>query len=657
MDFSSFKTIMTAENLKKLLNNRGARKGIITRNFNEFNNKTNPTKLELESFIINFNKYKNEILLIDNQIVQEHDDLGDLNQNDYIDFLGANDAYILTVDQYIEEVQKKLNDLIKDSSNVSRVNNMNPNFKLPAIEIAPFSGKDKTLYLAFKEKFMSVIGLKPNLDDLTKFTYLIGFLEPKSPALELVQSLPIIASSYNIAIDTLDKIYLNPKEIQRNLATKLTNLKPVKCSYDELYKFYCELECLLGQIKNVGLCLEKSAWLIETILLDKLPPKVINLFQQILGTTYPELKDIRDKFPEILNRFNSTIKAETNQFNENKQRDYHKNNSHKNSKTLEKPAEPNKPNTLNNFNVNATSSNYGKCKFCDSEDHHSNKCDKYKDNGARIKRCQQLDLCTRCTGSGHNIKDCKSVFRRNCFNCGSRDHVSSLCNKLNGTSNTQKQDKSKSGDCKTFNSQLNLIDANNAILLPTITLKVKNCNDETFNVRALLDSCSQKSFVTNSLIKKLKITPIPENKNICVTSFVNNDCISSKYSTANIEILMPEKEIVLNAIIVNTVGQNKLHIPGLVNMIENLKCDYEIADKEIKEDTLNDIDILLGADYLPFMVQGLLKIGEGIALKTPFGIAPMGDLSTYQAITDEGTYESTETTPQTNNSDCNTMSE
>ena len=148
--------------------------------------------------------------------------------------------------------------------------------KLPTLESPIFDG-DKTKYQPFLDKFNSAIGNKSSVANVDKFCYLLKYL--KGGVLKLVKALPVVDSTYETALQILNKTYLNLDGIKYELALKLINLKLCKDSYEDLFNFYCELECLLGQIANYKLNIEESSWLIETIVFSRIPLTVRETFQ------------------------------------------------------------------------------------------------------------------------------------------------------------------------------------------------------------------------------------------------------------------------------------------------------------------------------------------------------------------------------------------
>ena len=176
-------------------------------------------------------------------------------------------------------------------------------------------------------------------------------------------------------------------------------------------------------------------------------------------------------------------------------------------------------------------------------------------------------------------------------------------------------------------------------------------------VRSLIDTCSQKTFVAKALIDELKLQSKEENELLSISSFVSNDKISTKYSTAEICLHLNNQSHSLNTVIVNKIAQENMKIPGLLKLIENLKEQFEIADKQINGDIIDNVHMLLGADYLHLINDGFITIGKGVALRTSSGVAPLGDISRFSLDNGEAQNKNVKKPKSVNNSDANAQIE
>ena len=650
------KATPTAEVLaafKALKRKKSARKGVITRVLTDVRLKAKPSSHEYEYVLSALNRYKQEIITIDQEILSLHEDFKFFSDKEYDELLSDNEAYMETIDINIIEFNDKLTDLLKQkedvanlsfmealksvsqSSNVEGNHDSEIRAKLPTLQVDTFDG-DRSKYQSFIDKFESLVGNKDYISDVDKFGYLLSYLRGR--AKRLVEFLPVVSTSYATALSILEKNYVNKEEIIYDLALRLINLKLVSDSYDDLYNFYCEMEGLLGQMNTNKLNLVNSAWIVQTLIFEKLPLAVKKMFQQKTDCIYPSLDKIRDEFPTILSLYKIAKPDSTPRvFKNNSGKSSFQNKSKLFNKVEVREPIESKPSTLKSFNhmpANEAPAQM-KCKFCCSTEHSSTRCSKYPSYESRVQRCVQINMCQKCTGTGHAKEKCRSVLKFKCLACGSDQHVLSMCDKssLNekpkSTLSKQKNSKAKN-DTLSSHVCLSSVSKNADILLPTITLEFKDTKGELEEVRCLIDTCSQQSFVTRKLVEKLNL-PIHHDPNpLYISTFVSNDSFCTSNDSANLPLVLEGMESILEAVVVDRMDKESLLIPGLYNLINQLQVLYPIADKHITSDFLTDIQMLIGADYVDLVHKGVLFVGEGIAICTPRGIAPLGHISKFK---------------------------
>ena len=144
------------------------------------------------------------------------------------------------------------------------------------------------------------------------------------------------------------------------------------------------------------------------------------------------------------------------------------------------------------------------CRFCNAS-HWSDECTKYDTTEKRkqkIKGC-----CFKCLLQGHGAKDCPK--RVVCAHCNKRNHHHrSLCPQKFGTAaneqaNLAEEIEPEDEDPHTENS---LISSGGMVLMQTARANISNPNNGLKeNVRLLLDSGSQRTYVTESLAKKMDL--------------------------------------------------------------------------------------------------------------------------------------------------------
>ncbi|XP_024868672.1 uncharacterized protein LOC112452614, partial [Temnothorax curvispinosus] len=157
------------------------------------------------------------------------------------------------------------------------------------------------------------------------------------------------------------------------------------------------------------------------------------------------------------------------------------------------------------------------CGICQAE-HSVFKCKKLTDLpvNQRITAARKLNLCINCLGSSHRAIDCKSGGCRIC----QRRHHTLLHLKTNAlesptqpnaidtkdaSSNGSKQEANVSSSTTTCNLNVRSEPKVKQVLLATAIIKIYDSSGQEHLARALLDECSQNSFLTTRMYQTLQL--------------------------------------------------------------------------------------------------------------------------------------------------------
>src|ERR1700755_1102854 len=72
------------------------------------------------------------------------------------------------------------------------------------------------------------------------------------------------------------------------------------------------------------------------------------------------------------------------------------------------------------------------CKFCSSHGHVMTNCNVYENYDSRVKRCNEIKLCSRCSSSKHSADQCPGLNNKlsfSCQVCNGKNHITALCNR------------------------------------------------------------------------------------------------------------------------------------------------------------------------------------------------------------------------------------
>ena len=246
------------------------------------------------------------------------------------------------------------------------------------------------------------------------------------------------------------------------------------------------------------------------------------------------------------------------------------------------------------------------CAFC-RKNHYSDQCDVVTDLSARME-CLKKDLkCYKCLKAGHIVKNCR-VFVK-CYTCKRQgDHHTSLCR--------------ESSQKNKIDNSTHLAGDKNSVLLQTATCTVYNeCNKRSTSIKALFDSCSQKTYISDTVVKNLNLTPL-RRVNMVVKTFGNKHGKEMKVFEYEFTIKPRFGEAIkINAIAVPTIcapigGQV---IKEAIKSHPFLQKIY-LADDGTHPDT--PIGLLLGADMYWKMVSCEIKRDDSsglMAINSVFG--------------------------------------
>ena len=117
------------------------------------------------------------------------------------------------------------------------------------------------------------MGYRSNLSDSTKLTYLKTYL--RGYALKIVQHLHVTNGNYLIAIELLEREFLNVDSLTDELFKKLLQLSPhIDNNFLETKVYISEIRCILTDLKVYGCDILGEIYgtkLVSHIVFSKLP--------------------------------------------------------------------------------------------------------------------------------------------------------------------------------------------------------------------------------------------------------------------------------------------------------------------------------------------------------------------------------------------------
>lgn len=262
------------------------------------------------------------------------------------------------------------------------------------------------------------------------------------------------------------------------------------------------------------------------------------------------------------------------------------------------------------------------CTFCRG-DHKTVNCTVVANLEERKNIVRKQGRCFNCLKRNHVVTTCTCKDKRNCLKC-SRRHHTSLCPQQKEQSN--KNSTPGPSSQSSANSVNMYVDTKTSILLQTCIAQASNpCqkSSQTQLVRVLLDSGSQRTYITRQLKERLNLKPIAKEK-LCIKTF-GQDC--NKVQTVEVVKLClsntkTHENVVITAHVVPMICSS------LCNQDVNFAKEHygHLSDLTLSESACSDgqpleVNVLIGSDNYWNIVNGETRKGEGgpVAMNTMFG--------------------------------------
>ena len=145
-----------------------------------------------------------------------------------------------------------------------------------------------------------------------------------------------------------------------------------------------------------------------------------------------------------------------------------------------------------------------------SPDHPSSRCDKVTNSQSRVSILRKYAKCFICLQSGHLSRNCTSNY--SCRKCNKRHHIS-ICSK-----NTYDEEHERKKDNTTHTNATHVYEQQTGVLLQTAQATVSGVDENKYVLtRVMLDSGSQRTYISDQLKNKLNLRPIRKEKIVLKT--------------------------------------------------------------------------------------------------------------------------------------------
>ncbi|XP_053697263.1 uncharacterized protein LOC128744354 [Sabethes cyaneus] len=482
--------------------------------------------------------------------------------------------------------------------------------KLPQISLPKFGGKIEE-WLNFRDLYMSLIHLQPDLPEVEKFHYLRSQLEGE--ALNLINTLPLTKTNYMVAWDMLVQRYSNTKILKKKNVQALFELPSIRReSAEEMHSL---LESFEATVKSLDHTIDQQGDYKDLLLLHMLSSRLDSASRRSWedfssSKEHDTIKDLtgfmrrRIHMLEAISTKPDCTKAECSQPNKRKLLP-----------------------TTKSCNVVLNTASSKRCLSC-SDNHPLYLCPVFKNMQVqeRDNLLRTNSLCRNCFRRGHQAKDCSSKYV--CRHCRGKHH-SLVCFKENGkpigSTDTSRDTATRSADAEAAATSNNTVHAAAAqvtsyssikvpatgVLLLTAVVVVQDESGSHHLARALLDCACQCDLVSKRFSQLLKSKRQSTNMDIIgvngkvekITNFVN---VTIKSRVTNYQIPV---ELNIHPCLSTT-------IPGLSPTANNwnLPEGIQLADPSLFESHKVDL-ILGGGSFFDFFRTGRrIPLGKDMPL-------------------------------------------
>ena len=458
--------------------------------------------------------------------------------------------------------------------------------KLPKLSLKSFSG-NTIAFQSFWDSFNAAVHENKSLEDITKFNYLKSFLQ--GPALSSINGLSLTAENYEEAVKLLIKRYGNKQVLISAHIEKLLNLTPVISINDvkRIRKLYDEIEAHTRNLKSLSVNTDKYGPVLVSIVMSKLPSEIKLVISREMSISdewiVDELMEALKR--EIESREMCLLMSSMSQNKRQESREKH-------------DYFENDEDQFTSSNLYAGNEKLISCTYC-RKNHPSSKFTVITDIKARKAILRNKAKCFVCLKSGHLARQCRSNI--SCYKCHQKHHIS-ICEHSPKVANESKSEEPSS---QFFSA------SKGSTLLQTAQAIISSNSGKSDQIRVLLDSGSQKSFINENLSKTLNL-PVVRKEKMILKSFESKnenvrtlDVVSARIrgldNSASVEV-----ELYVVPKICSPLSEQTIELAQVTHehLIDLKMADFNNGSSDLK------IDVLIGGNFYWKFMTGEVKSGS-----------------------------------------------
>ncbi|XP_070075761.1 uncharacterized protein [Drosophila takahashii] len=522
-----------------------------------------------------------------------------------------------------EELSVQLSELIDRASSqqpLSTTDNQSAYIpsgcRLPPCDTEVFEG-DYLKWPTFRDLFTAVYVNNTRLTPVEKLFHLNAKTSGEAKA--IVAKSPLTNDGFASAWEALRDRFENKRLLVNSQLKLLFNLSSVNAETGHSIKeLQSTIQGCLTALAHSKISTENWDCLLVYLCASKLPRLTLSLWEQSLTS--------KSDVPtwDEMNAFLS-IRYRTLEAIEDMKQSLGGPSTSKNSQVTKK---------LNSFEAKV-SVKPKSCDLCSKETHPVRLCPRFIQMAveARENYIKKKQLCLNCFARGHQLRDCSST--PSCFVCRGRHHTllhrgNPFSNNPSSSGHARPRSDPPSGGSHIPNEHSNVqvcfASGSKAVLLGTAMIDICHLGTH-FRARALIDSGSEATFITERLFKLVNLPFRPIQAQV---SGLNQTVAAQSTRLCHFAIRSPTKPgLQLDTaayVLPELAGRLPSHsIPqDILRDLPNLQC----ADPTFLQSS--QIDVLIGADILPSVLLSGTKTnicGSLFGQETIFGWVLTGPVS------------------------------
>ncbi|XP_065368859.1 uncharacterized protein LOC135961295 [Calliphora vicina] len=512
------------------------------------------------------------------------------------------------------------------------VPNICSSISIPPCDTGVFHG-DYVSWPTFRDMFTAIYINNSRLSPVERLFYL--FRKTDGEARDVNRNVALTGENFEIAWNNLKSQYENKRVLINSQLKSLFNLAPCQQeSASEIKRLQREINNCMAILKLYNVDIDSWDPIFVFQCSSRLSECSLNLWEQSVKnkTEVPKWEELNNFLTDRFHALESVsdIIATNNAYASGSQT-VSNNSNHTSTKVKQ-------------FKAHHTKVDSMQCKLC-KENHKISSCTKFlnMDYKNRVSTLKKFRFCFNCLSIGHMYGDCNSP--NGCSKCKRKHHTlmhreflknNNNQRQINGNSQSENQvsvvqqiqstnTPGPSGMVQSTNTpgpsgivQSHHTSVAKKVMLATAWVNIINFGSY-YKVRALIDPCSDESFISEKIQHLLKLPTSPVSAEV---TGLGGDVISRSCKMATFVIVsLFDQNVSLNvqALVVSRVtGNVPTHSFRPSSNVELPNLSY--ADPKFYES--GEIDLLLGGDLYPLILRGGVQHGifeSLVAQETIFG--------------------------------------